>query len=464
MQAIKRNNENYMNNSNPIKSQFHLFRQRRFLPFFITQLLGALNDNIFKNALLVTIVSTAAVGSDSTTNFMTNFAVGLFILPFFLFSTLAGQLADTYDKAMLMRNIKAAEIVIMLAGSYALLTLNLNMMLVILFLLGTQSAFFGPAKYSLIPQHLKNDELLAGNAQVSMGTFGSILLGTLIGGWVVTLDNGAALLSGLIVLVSITGWASSRYIPEAPSENSVQRVSLNSLTQTAQNFRMARENRTVFFCILAISWFWLYGGCFLTQVPNYTVTILNGHPRLISILLAAFIVGVATGSLLCHRLSRGVVEPGLVPLGALGLSIFALDLSYVSMSYETTHASLSGITPRQFLSLSGGLHILIDLMLIGLFGGLFIVPLNSMLQQRTASNKRARVLSVNAIVNAGFMVGGSFLGIFFLSVLGWSIVEFFVTVAVLNLLVVGIIFICVPEFGSQFTLWVSTGFKRLLNR
>jgi MFS family permease len=344
------------------------------------------------------------------------------------------------------------------------MTQNLNFMLLILFLLGTQSAFFGPAKYSLIPQHLNSDELLAGNAQISMGTFGSILLGTLIGGWMVTLENGITLLSGAIVLVSIIGWLCSREIPEAPSENPKQKLSLNPFAETAGNFRMARENRTVFHCILAISWFWLYGGCFLTQVPNFTVTVLNGHPRLISILLGAFIVGVALGSLLCNRLSRGVVEPGIVPLGAIGLSIFAFDLSFASIAYQETHGSLSAVMPMQFLGLDGGPHILIDLVLIGMFGGFFIVPLNSMVQQRTAANNRARVLSVNAIMNAAYMVGGSLLGIFFLSILGWSIMSFFITVAVMNVLVVGIIFVRIPEFFSRFKLWSFSRFKLLSNR
>lgn len=453
-----------MEQSNQPKSQFHLFTQRRFLPFFVTQFLGALNDNLFKNALLVIVVSSAIAGSEASTNFTTNFAVGLFILPFFLFSTTAGQLADTYDKAMLMRRVKLAEILIMLAGSYALMTQNLNFMLLILFLLGTQSAFFGPAKYSLIPQHLNSDELLAGNAQISMGTFGSILLGTLIGGWMVTLENGITLLSGGIVLVSIIGWLCSREIPEAPSENTRQKLSLNPFAETAGNFRMARENRTVFHCILAISWFWLYGGCFLTQVPNFTVTVLNGHPRLISILLGAFIVGVALGSLLCNRLSRGVIEPGIVPLGAIGLSIFAFDLSFASIAYQEAHGSLSAVMPMRFLGLDGGPHILTDLVLIGMFGGFFIVPLNSMVQQRTAANNRARVLSVNAIMNSAYMVGGSLLGIFFLSILGWSIVSFFITVAVMNILVVGIIFVREPEFFSRFKLWSSSRFKLLSNR
>ena len=453
-----------MEQTSKLKSQFHLFSQRRFLPFFITQFLGALNDNLFKNALLVIVVSSAVAGSDASTNFTTNFAVGLFILPFFLFSTTAGQLADTYDKARLMRKVKFAEIFIMLTGSYALITLNLDFMLIILFLLGTQSAFFGPLKYSLIPQHLSNEELLAGNAQVGMGTFVSILLGTLIGGWMVTLDNGITMLCGLTVTVALLGWLSSREIPPAPSENPGKKLRLNPITETSVNFGLARENRTVFYCIMAISWFWLYGGCFLTQVPNYTVTVLNGHPRLISILLGAFIVGIAVGSLLCNRLSRGVVEPGIVPLGALGLSIFAFDLSFTSMAYQEAHTSMNDIMPDQFFGLSGGPRILIDLMLIGTFGGFFIVPLNSMVQQRTASNKRARVLSVNAIVNAAFMVGGSLLGIFFLSFLGWSIMEFFIIVAVMNLIFVGIIFIRVPEFFSRFSLWLSTRFKLTSNR
>lgn len=448
-----------MSNSEGAVSQFNLFRQRRFLPFFVTQFLGALNDNLFKNALLVIVVTTAASQSDSATNFTTNLAAGLFILPFFLFSTIAGQLADAVDKAMLMRRVKIAEICIMLIGSYALFTLEINLMLFVLFLLGTQSAFFGPAKYSLIPQHLSDDELLAGNAQVSMGTFGSILLGTLIGGWMVTLENGPLLLSGLIVLVAFIGWLCSKEIPKAPPEVMNQPVRLNPLKGTRNNFALARDNRTRFFCILAISWFWLYGSCFLTQVPNYTVTVLNGHPRLISILLAAFIVGVASGSLLCHRLSRGVVEPGIVPIGALGLSLFAFDLSFTSLSFQQIHGALVSITPSQFLDLSGGLHILADLTLIGLFGGLFIVPLNSMLQQRTASGKRARVLSVNAIMNAAFMVGGSLLGIVFLSLLQWSIVEFFIAVASLNILVVGIIFLLVPEFTTQFIVWIKNRLK-----
>ena len=288
---------------NKRQGQFYLFRQRRFLPFFITQFLGALNDNLFKNALLVIIVSSALSGADSNTNFLTNLAAGLFILPFFLFSTTAGQLADKYDKAWLIRRIKFAEILIMLTGSYALYSSNINLMLGVLFMLGVQSAFFGPIKYSIIPQHLAPEELMAGNAQVGMGTFTSILIGTLLGAWLVSYEGGALLVGGAAITLALIGWRASCAIPDAPAETSDIRISLNPIADAARNIRLARKNMTVFYCIMGISWFWLFGGSFLTQVPNFAVTVLQGHATLISVLLGAFIVGVAIGSLLCAKIS-----------------------------------------------------------------------------------------------------------------------------------------------------------------
>ena len=439
------------------KGLFHLFSQRRFLPFFVTQFLGALNDNLFKNALLVIVVSSAVAGADSSTNFTTNLAAGLFILPYFLFSTTAGQLADRYDKAMLIRRIKFAEIILMLAGCYALWLGDVNWMLGILFLLGVQSAFFGPIKYSIIPQHLSANELLAGNAQVGMGTFVSILTGTLVGGWLVTAEQGPVYVGLLTIGFAIIGWLSSRQIPDAPADPSAgnDKLSLNPFRVTARNYRLARENPTVFLCIMAISWFWLYGGSFLTQVPNFAVTVLNGHPTLISILLGAFIVGVALGSLLCHRFSNGNVEPGLVPLGGIGLSLFAIDLYFTSTSYQVANQMAEAVLPMEFLKLSGGSHIMLDLMFIGMFGGFLIVPLYSMIQERTAPEKRARVISVNNIFNALYMVAGAGLGILFLSVLGWTIPEFFLVIAVANLMVLGLIFYLAPEFPKRFVGWVS---------
>jgi MFS family permease len=438
------------------KSQFNLFFQRRFLPFFVTQFLGAFNDNLFKNSLLVIVVSSAMAGSDSTTNFTTNLAAGLFILPYFLFSTTAGLLADKYDKALLIRRIKIAEIIIMLAGCYALWSLNITLMLAILFCLGTQSSFFGPIKYSIIPQHLDNSELLGANAQVGMGTFVSILLGTLIGGWIVTMEQGPMWVGGLTVAVAIIGWLSSKEIPPAPSASDDIRISLNPIAEALQNFKLAKKDPTVFYCILANSWFWLYGGSFLTQVPNFAVTVLNGHATLITILLAAFIVGVAIGSLLCTKLSGGVVEPGIVPIGAIGLTVFAIDLFFSSSAFQLGNQSASSVLPVQFFGLIGALRVTFDLIFIGLFGGLYIVPLYSMIQQRSASDVRARVLSVNNICNAFYMVVGSIIGIICLSILSWTIPQFFFGIAVMNMLFTGYIFYRVPEFLQRFKIWGSS--------
>ena len=438
------------------KSQFNLFFQRRFLPFFVTQFLGAFNDNLFKNSLLVIVVSSAMAGSDSTTNFTTNLAAGLFILPYFLFSTTAGLLADKYDKALLIRRIKIAEIIIMLAGCYALWSLNITLMLAILFCLGTQSSFFGPIKYSIIPQHLDNSELLGANAQVGMGTFVSILLGTLIGGWIVTMEQGPIWVGGLTVAVAIIGWLSSKEIPPAPSASDDIRISLNPIAEARQNFKLAKKDPTVFYCILANSWFWLYGGSFLTQVPNFAVTVLNGHATLITILLAAFIIGVAIGSLLCTKLSGGVVEPGIVPIGAIGLTVFAIDLFFSSSAFQLGNQSASSVLPVQFFGLIGALRVTFDLIFIGLFGGLYIVPLYSMIQQRSASDVRARVLSVNNICNAFYMVVGSIIGIICLSILSWTIPQFFFGIAVMNMLFTGYIFYRVPEFLHRFKIWGSS--------
>jgi MFS family permease len=439
------------------RSLFHLFAQRRFLPFFITQFLGALNDNLFKNALLVIVVSGAVAGSDSNTNFITNLAAGLFILPYFLFSTTAGQLADRYDKALLIRRIKIAEIILMVAGCYALWRADINLMLGILFALGVQSAFFGPIKYAIIPQHLSANELLAGNAHVGMGTFVSILVGTLIGGWLVTADQGPMYVGLLATLFAVIGWLSSRHIPNAPATSAAQQgtLTLNPLTVARGNLKLARKNPTVFYCIIAISWFWLYGGSFLTQVPNYAVTVLQGHPTLISILLGAFIVGVAIGSLLCHRLSKGQVEPGLVPIGGLGLSVFAVDLFFTSGLYQAANADLSAVLPLTFIALTDGIHILLDLMFIGMFGGMLVVPLYSMIQQRTEDETRARVLSVNNIINAIFMVVGALLGMLFLSILGWSIPQFFLAVALMNAVFLSAIFALDKIFIERVMAWIS---------
>ena len=437
------------------QGQFYLFGQRRFLPFFITQFLGALNDNLFKNALLVIVVSGGISASASNTNFLTNLAAGLFILPYFLFSTTAGQLADKYDKAWLIRRIKFAEIVIMLVGCYSLYSSNITLMMSILFLLGVQSAFFGPIKYSIIPQHLAPAELMAGNAQVGMGTFVSILVGTLMGAWLVSYSGGALLVGGVAILFALFGWWASCAIPDAAADKGDIQISLNPIAETARNIGFARENITVFYCIVAISWFWLFGGSFLTQVPNFAVTVLHGHATLISVLLAAFIIGVAIGSMLCARVSGQQVEPGLIPFGSIGLTLFSADLFFASGSYQLAYSGLDSVMPMAFFGLSGGVRIFVDLMAIGMFGGIFIVPLYAMVQSRTASNKRARVIAANNVCNAIFMVSGALVGIVCLSVVQMSIPQFFALMSAANLLFLILLMWWVPEFKVRFFAWIT---------
>ena len=435
--------------------QFYLFTQRRFLPFFTTQFLGALNDNIFKNALLVIIVTLGVSQAASNTNFLTNLAAGLFILPYFLFSTTAGQLADKFDKAWLIRRIKFAELLIMLTGCYALYTTNIPLMMFILFLLGVQSAFFGPIKYSIIPQHLSPEELMAGNAQVGMGTFVSILLGTLLGGWLVTYPMGPVWVGLLTIGVAAVGWWGSCKIPEAPADKGEIRISLNVLREAGRNLGFARENMTVFYCIMGISWFWLFGGSFLTQVPNFAVSVLQGHPALVSVLLAAFIIGVAIGSILCAKVSGKQVEPGLIPLGGIGLTIFSTDIFFSTAAFQLANPSASQVLPLVFFTLDGALRVLIDLVAIGLFGGIFIVPLYALVQSRTASHKRARVIAANNVFNALFMVSGAILGIVCLSVVQMSIPQFFLTISLANLLFLLLLIWRVPEFKQRFWIWVT---------
>ena len=437
-----------------LNNQFQLFKTRRFLPLFVTQFLGALNDNLFKQGLLIIVVSQVVLVAGNSADFFTNLAAGLFILPYFLFSTTAGQLADSYDKAMLIRRIKLAEMLIMTVGAYSLYSLDLNLMLMVLFLLGLQSTFFGPIKYAIIPQHLEPSELLAGNAQVGMGTFVSILLGTLIGGWLVTMPSGRLLLGVATVSVATIGWLSSTAIPAAPPYDSAP-PSWNPLRDSFKNFVMARQNKTVFYCVLSISWFWLFGSCFLTQVPNFAVKNLQGEPLLSSILIAAFIIGVAIGCLLCTNLSGKRVEPGIIPLGAFGLSLFSVDLYQSFNTYADTVGRESLISIMTFLQMTSGLHILVDLILIGAFGGLYIVPLYAMIQERTESGKRARMIALNNIINALFMVLGSVLGIICLAVIGWSIPEFFLFMALLNAVFSCLIFSLVPEFFERFKLWLK---------
>lgn len=430
-------------------SQFGLLRQRRFAGLFFTQFLGAFNDNVFKAALSLIFVYSGLIAADATNTFV-NAAAGLFILPFFLFSSTAGQIADKYEKSKLVRIIKLVEIGIALAGGLAVYSQNIYAMLVVLFLLGVQSTFFGPLKFSILPQQLDNSELVGGNAQIEMGTFVAILLGTLVGGVIAAQNDVNLWLTILVVAIALVGYASSRYIPQCPATDPNLVIGRNPFRDTWLMIQVARTNHSVFLSVLGISWFWLLGSLILTQIPNLTKVYLNGGTTVVTLVLAIFTISVAAGSLVCERLSGRRIEIGIVPLGALGLSVGGTDLYFAINAMDTTvHTQWLG-----FLGAQGSFRLLFDMGLIGFFGGMFIVPLYALIQTRTPPRRRARIIAVNNVINAVFMVTGALLSIVCLGLVGMTIPDFLLMIILMNVAVTLFIFQQVPEFAMRFVIWL----------
>jgi 1-acyl-sn-glycerol-3-phosphate acyltransferase len=435
-----------------VRSQFGLLRVQRFAPFFWTQFFGAFNDNVFKNALIILIAYQGGRALAVDTNILINLSAGLFILPFFLFSATAGQLSDKYEKAMMIRRIKLMEIIIMGCAAAAFILNSMIALMVLLFFMGAQSTFFGPVKYSIIPQHLKPEELVGGNAMVGMGTFLAILLGTITGGVLVQLENGAAWIGLTVCAIALTGWIISLFIPQAESLSPSIRLNINPLTQTWRTVGYARRVHSVFLSVLGISWFWFLGSAYLTQIPNFTRLVLKSDESVVTLLLTMFSIGIGVGSLLCEKLSGKKVELGLVPLGSLGLSLFGIDLF---LAYDSP-AVTSLMDIHRFMATPGSLRVLCDLVLIGIFGGFYIVPLNAFVQMRTAPEYRARVIAANNILNALFMVLSTGAGVLLLGVWKLSIPQFFLIVAMGNILVALYIYSVVPEFTMRFLIWLLT--------
>ena len=432
-------------------SQFSLLKTRRFAPFFLTQFLGAFNDNVYKNSLMA-MITFGLLSSTLDLSLMNNIGAMLFILPFFLFSALAGQLSDKYEKSYLIRRIKLLEIVIMCLGAIAFYFSMTAGLMLLLFLMGTQSAFFGPVKYSIIPQHLDNHELVGGNALVEMGTFLAILIGTLVASMLATQSDGILWVSAIIISVAILGYLVSRKIPSAPAANPDLKVRFNPFTETWRTISYSREQKSVFLAVLAISWFWFLGAAYLTQIYGFAKDYLGGDQSVVMVLLATFSIGIATGSLLCERLSGHKVELGLVPLGSIGLTIFGMDLFLQSLPELGPEL----ITAGQFLSSPSNLRIVADFLLIGVFGGFYIVPLYAMVQARSAPEKRSQVIAAINIMNALFMVVSAIVGIIVLGLLDLTIPQFFLILAVLNALVAIYIYRTIPEFAMRFIIWVLT--------
>ena len=430
-------------------SQFGLLTERRFGPFFLTQALGAFNDNVYKNALVIMIAFQAASLTADQVNFYVSLSAGLFILPFFLFSATAGQIAEKYEKSRLMQYIKLLEIFVMLLAALGFWLGNPNFLMAVLFLLGTQAALFGPVKFGILPQHLRDHELVGGNGLVEMGTFVAILLGTMLGGALIAMPGGKMWVSAAVVLFAVLGYMASRFIPLAPAVAPDLTINWNPITETWRNFQFMKTNRTVFLSVLGISWFWFYGATFLAQLPTYTKQYLGGDESVVTLMLTIFSLGVGAGSLLCERMSGRKVEMGLVPFGAIGLTVFGLDLYFA----RSDVAAITGISWRAYFDQPGNTRVAIDLLMTGVFGGFYIVPLYALIQSRSAPSHRSRIIAGNNILNALFMVGSALMSIALFKA-GLSIPQLLLTTALMNAAVAMFIFGLLPEFLMRFVVWI----------
>ncbi|SFC48068.1 1-acyl-sn-glycerol-3-phosphate acyltransferases [Marinospirillum celere] len=402
-----------------------LLFKKRFGPFFWTQALGAFNDNVFRFALMFTLTFTAADQLALDINILMNLAAGLFILPFFLFSGIAGQLADKYEKSLVVRRIKLLELLIMLVALAAFAFQLWGILLALVFAMGVQSALFGPVKYALLPQHLKQDELVTGNAFVGMGTFVAILCGTLLGGLLAGWASEQPWIIGLaVVSFAILGVIASLKVPLAAAGDPELKINWNIYSQTRKVLGEAVSKRSVFLAILAISWFWFMGSGYLTQFPNFTRSVLGSDEGVGTLLLTLFSLGVGAGALLCGYWSRGKIELGMVPLGALGMAVFSFDLYSQAAAFPALMEGENLRSLSQFLAL-GGVRLAIDLTLAGVSGGLFIVPLYSLVQRRSPVEVRAQVIAALNVLNSLAMVLSALAGILVLGVLGISLPVFF---------------------------------------
>ncbi len=428
---------------------FKLLMSLRFGPYFLTQFLGAFNDNLYKNALIILITYTLAAKAGLNTDTMVNLSAGLFILPYFLFSAFAGQLADKMEKSRYIRIIKLAEIIFMCVGAVAFLTGNLYLLLFILFCMGAQSSFFGPVKYGILPQHLSKQELVNGNGLVEMGTFLAILLGTIAGGLMIGFDDGALWVSIAVIFFALLGWLISTKIPLAPAVDPNLKLNYNLLAESFKIIKHIYSYRYIFGAILGISWFWFYGAVILAQFPAYTKNYLSSNEEVVTLLLAIFSLGIGLGSIFCGYYSKHTIKRSLtlLPLGALGLTIFGFIVAWLEPTViENTLMDFS-----QFITYKKNLLIVAALGALSFCGGLYIVPLYTFIQHYAPENFRSRVIAGNNILNALFMVIAAVFAIVFL-ISGRTILELFACLALMNIAVFIFSTIFVLKFKSQKTV------------
>jgi 1-acyl-sn-glycerol-3-phosphate acyltransferase len=426
-----------------------LLLQRRFGPLFLTQFAGALNDNIFKNAIVILLSYRAA--SETESGFLVNAAGGLFILPFFLFSGIAGRVADKYDKGRVMRAVKLSEICIMALGAIGFYVSSQWLLFTALFLMGVHSTFFGPVKYSILPQHLEEKELIAGNALIEMGTFLAILIGTLLGGALAG-HGQVSVIASWILGVALAGWFFSQSIPQAPPADPGIKLEFNFMSDIREMITTCRQREGIWNAVMGISWFWYFGSTFLAQLPSFSKhTLLSDNPAMTTVLLATFSISVGIGSLITERLSRGELELGMVPLGALGMSIFSGDLFFIDL---TAASSVLLDWPSVGIeNVQVPWRVLFDVSMTGISGSLFIVPLYAYLQYRSEERTRSRLIAANNVANAIFMVGSAVFTILFYKG-GLNTVQIIFITAIMNLVVTTWVITLIPEFLMRFIIWL----------
>jgi 1-acyl-sn-glycerol-3-phosphate acyltransferase len=432
-------------------NQFALLGQRRFAPFFWTQFLGAGNDNLFKFAF--TVMVTYQLKVDWLPPAQAGLAIGaLFILPFLLFSATSGQLTDKHDKTAVIRFVKNLEIGIMLLAALGFMTRNVPVLLACVFLMGLHSTLFGPVKFAYLPQHLNERELTGGNGMVEMGTFVSILLGNVIGGLLIAIPEvGAQYVAIGCVGAAVLGRITAGYVPATPATDPNLKINWNPVTETVRNLKLAHGNIVVFRSLLGISWMWFFGAVFLSNFPVFAKDVLHGNEHVASLLLVVFSIGIGTGSLLCEVLSKRHVEIGLVPAGAIGMSVFAIDLYFAARGLPNVPTQTLGV----FVEQGANWRVMMDLGLLSLFAGLYSVPMYALIQLRSAPTHRARIIAANNILNALFMIvssvaAGAMLGA------GFTVPEVFLATGIANAVVAAYIFLLVPEYLLRFIAFIVT--------
>ena len=433
------------------QGQFRLLRERRFLPFFLTQASGAFNDNVFRNATVVLIGFTMGLTVEQKTTY-SNLAPALFILPFFLFSASAGQIAEKFEKTRVIRFVKLFEIAAMLIAAYGFLTHSAMLLFAVLFLMGVHSTLFGPIKYAILPQALSESELVGGNGLVEMGTSMAILLGMLLGGSLIEAagPDGPMYAAIAVVTIAVIGYLVCRAIPPAPAAAPDLKFNWNFFSETWRVVSFTARDRTVFNAVLGISWFWFFGLVFTAQLPNYTTIYLGGTGAVYILALALFSIGTGIGSLLCERLSGHKVEIGLVPFGSIGLTLFGIDLYFA----RSQPSALTGLSPLAFLAAPGNWRIALDLTIIGVFAGFYIVPLFALVQSRAERSQLSRIIAGNNILNALFMVVASVVSGLLLNAGHLSIPQLLLATALMNAVVAIYIYTLVPEFLLRFVDWI----------